>query len=190
MFLGIVMGMPIVLMPVQLLLVNLVTDGLPAIALGLEPPEDNIMNKPPRKSTDGFFSGGLMTKIIFRGILIGISTLASFSLAIKLGGSVEAGRSNQLDADRDCVDKYEFCGRYHHVFECKSEEKGLFRINIFSNVKLILAVLVSITALILAVSVPQLQVIFETVTLTREQLLISLGLSALIPFISGFFSKK
>lgn len=182
MFLGIVMGMPIVLMPVQLLLVNLVTDGLPAIALGLEPPEDNIMNKPPRKSTDGFFSGGLMTKIIFRGILIGISTLASFSLAIKLGGSVETGRTSALITL--------VMSQLIHVFECKSEEKGLFRINIFSNVKLILAVLVSMTALILAVSVPQLQVIFETVTLTREQLLISLGLSALIPFISGFFSKK
>lgn len=77
-----------------------------------------------------------------------------------------------------------------HVFECKSEEKGLFRINIFSNIKLILAVLVSMTALILAVSVPQLQVIFETVTLTREQLLTALGLSAVIPFVSGFFSKK
>ena len=68
--------------------------------------------------------------------------------------------------------------------------EGLFRINIFSNIKLILAVLVSMTALILAVSVPQLQVIFETVTLTREQLLTALGLSAVIPFVSGFFSKK
>ena len=182
MFLGIVMGMPIVLMPVQLLLVNLVTDGLPAIALGLEPPEENIMNKPPRKSTDGFFSGGLMAKILFRGILIGILTLASFSLAIKSGGTVEAGRTSALITL--------VMSQLIHVFECKSEEKGLFRINIFSNIKLILAVLVSMTALILAVSVPQLQIIFETVTLTSEQLLTALGLSALIPFISGFFSKK
>ena len=123
-----------------------------------------------------------MTKIIFRGILIGISTLMSFSLAIKLGGSIESGRTSALITL--------VMSQLIHVFECKSEEKGLFRINIFSNIKLILAVLVSMTALILAVSVPQLQVIFETVTLSREQLLISLGLSALIPFISGFFSKK
>ena len=79
MFLGILMGMPIVLLPVQLLLINLVTDGLPAIALGLEPPEKDIMSKPPRKSTEGFFAGGLMQKIIFRGIFIGLSTLGSFS---------------------------------------------------------------------------------------------------------------
>ncbi|MDE5946813.1 MAG: cation-translocating P-type ATPase [Oscillospiraceae bacterium] len=182
MFLGIVMGMPIVLMPVQLLLVNLVTDGLPAIALGLEPPEENVMNKPPRKSTDGFFAGGLMAKIIFRGILIGISTLASFTLAIKLGGSIEAGRTSALITL--------VMSQLIHVFECKSEEKGLFRINIFSNIKLILAVLVSMTALILAVTVPQLQIIFETVSLTSEQLMGALGLSFLIPFISGFFSSK
>ena len=55
MFVGILMGMPIVMLPVQLLLVNLVTDGLPAIALGLEPPDKDIMTKPPRKSTEGFF---------------------------------------------------------------------------------------------------------------------------------------
>lgn len=182
MFLGIILGMPIILMPVQLLLVNLVTDGLPAIALGLEPPEDNIMNKPPRKSTDGFFSGGLMFKIVIRGILIGISTLTAFSLALKTGGSVEAGRTSALITL--------VMSQLIHVFECKSEEKGLFRINIFSNIKLIFAVIISMTALILSVSIPQLQVIFETVTLTREQLLISLGLSCLIPFISGFFSKK
>lgn len=64
MFLGILMGMPIVLLPVQILLVNLVTDGLPAIALGLEPPEKDIMTKPPRKSDEGFFSNGLMLSLI------------------------------------------------------------------------------------------------------------------------------
>lgn len=181
MFLGIIMGMPIVLVPVQLLLVNLVTDGLPAIALGLEPPEANIMNKPPRKSTDGFFSNGLMTKIIFRGILIGISTLASFAFVTRMGGTLEAGRTASLITL--------VMSQLIHVFECKSEDKGLFRINLFSNVKLILAVLVSLAVLIASITVPQLQVIFETVTLTHEQLLTALGMSVLVPFISGFFSK-
>lgn len=69
MFLGILMGMPVVLLPTQLLLVNLVTDGLPAIALGLEPPEPEAMQKPPRKPDESFFSDGLMGRIFFRGIL-------------------------------------------------------------------------------------------------------------------------
>jgi len=57
---GILMGLPMVLLPAQILLVNLVTDSLPAIALGLEPAESSVMKKPPRKEDDSFFSGGLM----------------------------------------------------------------------------------------------------------------------------------
>ena len=179
MFVGILMGMPIILMPVQLLLVNLVTDGLPAIALGMEPPESNLMNKPPRKSTEGFFSGGLMTKIIFRGIFIALSTLASFSLVVHFGGSVEAGRTAALITL--------VVSQLIHVFECKSEEKSIFKINPFSNVKLIIAVIISFAVLAAAVMFPQLQVIFETVTLTSEQLLIALGLSIAVPMLCGIF---
>ena len=176
------MGMPIILLPVQLLLVNLVTDGLPAIALGLEPPEADIMNSPPRKSTDGFFAGGLMSKIIFRGIFIGLSTLASFSIITRMGGSIEAARTAALITL--------VMSQLIHVFECKSETKSLFRIDLFSNVKLILAVLISFLVLAATVVLPQLQPIFQTVLLTSEQLLIALGLSAAVPVLSSVFRKK
>ena len=73
------MGMPVVLLPIQILIVNLVTDGLPAIALGLEPAEKDIMRKPPRKKQEGIFSDGLLSTIVFRGILIGLTTLAVFT---------------------------------------------------------------------------------------------------------------
>lgn len=182
MFVGILMGMPIILLPVQLLLVNLVTDGLPAIALGLEPPEADIMNSPPRKSTDGFFAGGLMSKIIFRGIFIGLSTLASFSIITRMGGSIEAARTAALITL--------VMSQLIHVFECKSETKSLFRIDLFSNVKLILAVLISFLVLAATVVLPQLQPIFQTVLLTSEQLLIALGLSAAVPVLSSVFRKK
>ena len=79
MFLGMLMGMPVVLLPIQILIVNLVTDGLPAIALGLEPAEKDIMQKPPRKKQEGIFSDGLLSTIVFRGILIGLTTLAVFT---------------------------------------------------------------------------------------------------------------
>lgn len=181
MFVGILMGMPIILLPVQLLLVNLVTDGLPAIALGLEPPDSDIMNKPPRRSTEGFFAGGLMTKIIFRGVLIGLSTLASFVFTMRLGGTLEAGRTAALITL--------VMSQLIHVFECKSETKSLFRINPFSNVKLILAVLVSFAALAAAIAVPQLQTVFQTVMLSSDQLLAALGLSAAVPVISSLFKS-
>ena len=64
---GILMGLPMVLLPAQILLVNLVTDSVPAIALGLEPAESSVMKKPPRKEDDSFFSGGLMWHIVIRG---------------------------------------------------------------------------------------------------------------------------
>lgn len=179
MFLGILMGMPIVLLPVQILLVNLVTDGLPAIALGLEPPESDIMTKPPRKSTEGFFSDGLMGKIIFRGVFIGLSTLASFAVTMRMGGTLEAGRTAGLITL--------VMSQLIHVFECKSETKSIFKIKLFSNIKLVLAVLVSFGALALAVAFPPLQAVFETVTLTSHQLLIALGFSMAIPVISAIF---
>ena len=179
MLLGIIMGMPVVLLPVQLLLVNLVTDGLPAIALGLEPPDSDIMNKPPRKSTDGFFKGGLMTKIIFRGILIGLSTLASFAIIMRMGGTVECARTAALITL--------VMSQLIHVFECKSETKSLLGINLFSNVKLILAVMISFAALAAAVAIPQLQIVFQTVMLSSEQLLVAVGLSTAVPVLSTIF---
>ena len=178
MFLGILMGMPVVLLPVQLLLVNLVTDGLPAIALGMEPPESDVMTKPPRKSTEGFFSGGLMGKIVFRGIFIGLSTLASFAAILHMGGSAEAARTAALITL--------VASQLIHVFECKSETKSLFRINLFSNMKLIAAVGISAAVLAAAIAVPQLRVVFETVELSSRQLLTALGFSAAVPVLSNF----
>lgn len=179
MFLGILMGMPIVLLPVQILLVNLVTDGLPAIALGLEPPEKDIMTKPPRKSDEGFFSNGLMGKIIFRGVFIGLSTLASFAVVMRFGGSLEAGRTASLITL--------VMSQLIHVFECKSETKSILKINIFNNIKLVLAVLVSSVLLVMAVAFPPLQAVFETVALTSQQLLVALGFSVAIPVVSAIF---
>lgn len=181
MFVGILMGMPIVLLPVQLLLVNLVTDGLPAIALGLEPPDDDIMSRPPRKSTEGFFAGGLMMKIIFRGILIGFATLGSFAVILRMGGTLEAGRTAALITL--------VVSQLIHVFECKSERKSLFRINPFSNPKLIPAVAISFAVLAGAVFMPQLQSVFQTVSLNSDQLLIALGFSAAVPLTGMIFKS-
>ena len=181
MFVGILMGMPIVLLPVQILLVNLVTDGLPAIALGVEPPEKDIMNHPPRKSTEGFFSGGLMWKIIFRGIFIGLSTLASFTTVMRLGGSLEASRTAALITL--------VMSQLIHVFECRSEHRSIFRMNPFGNMKLVLAVAVSFAALAAAVMLPQLQTVFETVSLNSNELLTAFGFSAAVPLMSNIFGS-
>lgn len=177
MFLGLLMGMPVVLLPVQILLVNLVTDGLPAVALGMEPPEKDIMSRPPRRSDEGFFSGGLMRQIVFRGILIGLSTLGSFGTVMRMGGSIEACRTAALITL--------VVSQLIHVFECRSEKRSLFRLNPFGNMKLVGAAALSAAVLAAAVMVPQLQVVFSTVTPDMMQLLTALGFSVAVPVICG-----
>ena len=175
MFLGIIMGMPMVLLPTQILLVNLVTDGLPAVALGVEPPEKENMKKPPRRSDESFFSDGLMQKIIFRGVLIGLCTLGSFTAVNILTGSVSAARTAALFTL--------VMSQLFHVFECKSERKNIFTVPYGNNKKLILAVMVSVAVIFAALYLPWLQVIFCTVPLTGKQLLIGLGFAVFAPLL-------
>ena len=118
-----------------------------------------------------------MWKIVFRGIFIGLSTLASFTAVLRMGGSIEAGRTAALITL--------VVSQLIHVFECKSETKPLFRIDIFSNVKLLAAVIISAAVLAAAVMLPQLRVVFETVSLTQGQLLAAIGMSAAVPVLSG-----
>ncbi|MEG1850217.1 MAG: cation-translocating P-type ATPase, partial [Oscillospiraceae bacterium] len=111
MFVGMLMGMPVILTPIQLLLVNLVTDGLPAIALGLEPADGDVMREKPRDADESIFSGGLMGRIGFRGALIGLTTLGVFSLFSSSGASLETARTGALMTL--------ILTQLFHVFECR-----------------------------------------------------------------------
>lgn len=177
MFLGILMGFPMVLLPTQLLLVNLVTDGLPAIALGMEPCEKDVMKEHPRGINESFFSNGLLFKIIIRGILIGLSTLGCFTAALKMSHSVDIARTAALVTL--------IFSQLIHVFECKSESKSIFRINPFSNLKLVLSVIISLIVVIIAVYFPPAQVIFGTLPLTKNIILTAIAFSAAIPIIAS-----
>ncbi len=182
MFFGILIGYPVVLLPTQLLLVNLITDGLPAVALGLEPLDENEMKKPPRKANESFFAGGLMGKIIFRGLMIGLCTLGSFSNTFRLSGSIEHARTAALMTL--------VASQLIHVFECKSESGNIFTVNYFNNPKLFAAVLLSAAAVTAAVFFPPLQTVFSTVALSDKQLISSVAFAMIIPIASCFFNKK
>ncbi len=177
MFLGMLMGMPVVLLPIQILFVNLVTDGLPAIALGLEPLDKTAMSRPPRKANENVFARGLASKIIFRGIFIGLSTLASFVSVYKLTGDVDTARSGALFAL--------VLAQLIHVFECKSETQSIFEIKFFNNKKLILATALSFSAMLLVLYVPVLQTIFSTVPLSMNQLMMPILYSLAIPVVNS-----
>ena len=178
MFLGILMGMPVVLLPTQLLLVNLATDGLHAIALGLEPPDPAAMTRPPRKPDESFFSDGLMGRIFFRGMLIGICTLASFSWVIR-GGGLAAARTAAL-----CT---LILSQLIHVFECKSETRTIFSVSYKNNWWLVGAVAVSLAILLACIGVSVLRSIFGTALLTKTQWGIAAGCALFVPFCSGVY---
>ena len=182
MFVGILMGMPVILLPAQLLLVNLVTDGLPAVALGVEPVEESQMDAPPRRSDESFFSHGLAGRIAFRGILIALCTLAAFSLTISGGGTVETARTAALLTL--------VMSQLFHVFECKSERNSIFTVPYLNNPKLIMAVLISVAVIFAAIYIPQLQPVFRTVPLNSRQLGISMLLSAAAPVVSAVFGGR
>lgn len=174
MFFSIVMGFPMVLLPTQILLVNLVTDGLPAISLGLEPTDPDVMRKKPRKSTDSFFSDGLLTKIIFRGMFIGLATLGCFVSVLKATEGFEA-------AARTAALVTLVMSQLIHVFECRSEEKSLFRINPFKNPWLVAAASISAAVMFACIYIPPLQAVFSTVALSGELLLKALMYAAAVP---------
>ncbi len=182
MFLGMLMGMPVVLLPIQILLINLVTDGLPAIALGLEPPEKHIMNVRPRKKDAGIFSDGLLSKIVFRGIFIGLSTLATFTTLYRMTGNVDIGRTGAYFTL--------IVTQLINVFECKSEQHTLLGIPIFNNPKLIAAAMVSLTILICTIYLSPLQFILNTVSLEMKQILIALSFCMIPSIMSMFLIKK
>jgi Ca2+-transporting ATPase len=182
MFLGTLAGLPIPLLPIQILWVNLITDGLPAIALGMEPPENDIMMKPPRSSRSNIFSDGLLSLIVLRGILLSASTLAVFASILYFTRDIPLARTGAFVTL--------VLTQLTHVFECKSESKTIFEINIFNNIYLIMAVLCSLTMILLVIYLPFLQPIFKTSTLTLNEWLLIGGFSSLGPVISSLFRSR
>lgn len=94
-FFGLLLGLETPLLAIQLLWINLVTDSFPAIALGMEPPEKDIMNKKPNDNKKSIFADGLWEKIFLEGFMIGIFTLFAFSLGNKLYG-LEVRKNNGI----------------------------------------------------------------------------------------------
>ena len=185
MFFGMLMGMPVVLLPIQILTVNLVTDGIPAIALGFDPPQDDVMLEKPRKRSESVFSNGLGQTIILRGILLGLSVLGAFTTVL--------GFTKNVDFARTAAFLALVFTQLIHVFECKSENRSLFKINFLNNPKLIFAVLSSAIIVLSTVYVPALNPVFKTVPLDLKSVLTVLGFSFVVPFvlgIIGLFKKK
>ena len=186
MFLASLFYLPNPLTPIHILFVNLAKDGLPAIALGVDPPDKDIMRQRPRDKNEGIFARGLWEKIIVRGCLIGICTLLSFMSGRYYGMDLATCRTITL-----CT---LVMSQLLHVFECRSERHSIFEINIFSNIYLLGAVLVSISMICCILYIPLLSSIFNTVALNLGQWLLVLFFSGVIFLINSVYllikSKK
>ena len=179
MFLASLLYLPTPMLPIQILFVNLATDGLPAIALGVDPADKDIMNQQPRDKKEGVFARGLTEKILVRGCLIGICTLLSFIGGMYYGMSLETCRTMALATL--------VMSQLFHVFECRSERHSIFEIKLFSNPYLVLAVLSSVIMLLSIIYVPFLRQIFHTTALGINNWLLVLFCSSVIFFINSVY---
>ncbi|MDU4961464.1 MAG: calcium-transporting P-type ATPase, PMR1-type [Sporomusaceae bacterium] len=158
MFVASLAGLPLPLLPVQVLWVNLVTDGLPALALGVDPTEANCMRRPPRHPKESVFSRGLSRKIIGRGLQIGISTVLVFTAVYLLREDLALARTMAFSTLVLC--------QLFHVFDCRSETYSIFEVGLFTNPYLLLAVAASLAMQLSVIYVPFLSNIFSTVPMT------------------------
>ena len=166
-FVGLLMGIKSPLLAIQLLWINLVTDSLPAIALGLEKEEENIMNRLPRSPKKSLFADGLWWKIIIEGSMLGMFTLLAFSIGNKLY-SIEVGRTMAFLS----LGILELV----HSFNIKSEE-SIFKTGLLENKYLVGAFLLGTILQVIVVLIRPLARIFEVVPLNGIQWLYTILIS-------------
>ncbi len=178
-FMGLVLGLKSPLLAIQLLWINLVTDSFPAIAIGLEPPEKDIMTRKPVDSKKGIFTDGLWNKIIVEGIMLGMLTLVAFSIGNKYY-SLEVGRTMAFVA----LGTLELV----HSFNIKSDE-SIFKVGILENKFLIGSFILGIFIQTIVVIVPTFANVFNLVSLNTIQWLI-VGIISILPIPIMELQKK
>jgi P-type Ca2+ transporter type 2C len=177
-------ALPLPLIPIQILWVNLVTDGLPAMALGLDKPEGDVMKRKPRHPKEGVFARGLGWKIVSRGFLIGISTLIAFLVIYK-------ANPDNLQYAQTIAFATLVLAQLIHVFDCRSE-KSIFSRNPFGNQYLVWAVISSLLAMLVVIYYAPLQVIFHTVPILPRDWLLVCGMASIPTFLlaGSFLASK
>ena len=180
-----------ILAPVQLLWINLVTDTLPAIALGVEPVEEGIMKRKPRGRKSNFFSGGVASSIIYQGILEGILVLGAYQIGLHVGPHVNESALQHGDALTMAFLTLGLIQLFHAI-NSKYVHQSIFRKHIFSNKWFNWAILIA--ALIMsAVELPFMTKFFDVTELDGGQWLVILvsGICMiLIVEIVKFFQRK
>jgi Ca2+-transporting ATPase len=163
-------GLPLPLLPIQILWVNLITDGLPGLALAVEPEEKNIMRRPPRPARESVFARGIWQHVLWVGVLIG-----AICIAIQAWATTYAPERWQTMVFTALA----FCQMYH-VLAIRSESESTFTLGLFSNRPLVGAVALTVALQLALIYVPALNPIFNTHPLTWVELAVSTLAPALV----------
>jgi Ca2+-transporting ATPase len=164
------LGLPIPLLPIQILWLNLVTDGLPGLAFASETAEENILKRPPRKPTESIFAGGMVIHILWVGLLMAAVALGIQSWAIHVGN----------EKWMTMVFTILSISQMGQAMAVRSERQSLFKQGIFGNKQLVGAVLLTLGLQMAVIYVPFMQDIFSTQALTLNELLLCLGVSSIV----------
>jgi P-type Ca2+ transporter type 2C len=168
-FLAPFVGLPIPLLAIHILWVNLITDGLPGLALASEPAEASIMNRPPRNPKESIFSNGMGWHILWVGLLMGVVTLGMQAWAI-----------HESDAHWQTMTFSVLCfSQLGHVLAIRSNQ-SFFKTNFFSNKPLLAALSVTSALQLMVIYVPFFNEIFKTSALTATELLLTLAVSSIV----------
>ena len=182
-FLAPFLGLPIPLLPIHILWINLVTDGLPGLALAAEPAEKDIMQRPPRNPKEGIFAKGLGLSILWVGLLMGLVSIFTQALFI-----------HRNDGHWQTIVFTVLClSQMGNVLAIRSEKQSLFTQGLLSNKPLLGAFLLTLFLQLATIYVPFLNPIFKTAPLSGEELLITLALSTIVFWaveIEKFFKRK
>lgn len=177
------LGMPLPLVPLQILWINLVTDGLPGLALAVEPSEAGIMKRKPFHPRESIFSRGLGWQIIWVGILMGI-----ISLVFGYYFWNEAGRPSFSEHDggqhwQTMLFNTLTLAQMANVLALRTNRLSLFQVGLFSNKAMVGAVALTFVLQLAVIYLEPMQDIFRTVALTWQELLLSLAVSSIIFFV-------
>jgi Ca2+-transporting ATPase len=165
-----VFGLPLPLLPIHILWINLVSDGLPALALAFEPAEKNIMKRPPRKASESIFSDHLGKKILITGGFLSLIIIGSQALLI----------AENVKHWQTIIFSMLCFGQLWQVLSIRSETETLYKIGIFTNLYLAGAILITILLQLAIIYIPILQFLFHTSPLSIKELLFTFVISSLV----------
>ncbi|WP_282804533.1 cation-translocating P-type ATPase [Clostridium tetani] len=195
-FFAILLGWPAPLRPIHLLWVNLITDTLPALSLGIDPGDPDVMDEKPRDPKASLFAGGTGTFLILNGLLIGFLTLAAFIVGVKVyTNSTTLFPLIPEDVSKEALTHAQTMAfvvlsvsQLFHSLNLRHPKKSIFQLGIFTNKYLIGAIIFGIVLQDIVITIPFLANIFKVYDLLLKDWLL-VGILSIIPLIVNEIAK-